>query len=207
MELHSERAPQDEGLSGVAVSCDFGGSGWVRPFVVMPLKPRTRGEVRLAAAGSGLQITLLHADEHEGTVALRRQVVSDVLALPNASIHVWYENGTGSHEPLDGVHAGLMNLADVTLPDTAWYYLCGPIPFMQAVRSALIERGVPPADIQYEVFGPTSGRPTSTERPPRPARVCHPTLTGGAAAGPARPGQTKLRAGTSRNHYADLTHA
>jgi nitric oxide dioxygenase len=25
---------------------------------------------------------------------------------------------------------------------------------MQAVRSALIERGVPPADIQYEVFGP-----------------------------------------------------
>ena len=35
-----------------------------------------------------------------------------------------------------------------------WYYLCGPIPFMQAVRSALIERGVSPADIQYEVFGP-----------------------------------------------------
>jgi len=47
-----------------------------------------------------------------------------------------------------------MNLADVTLPDNAWYYLCGPIPFMQAVRSALIEWGVPPADIQYEVFGP-----------------------------------------------------
>ena len=108
----------------------------------------------LAAAGSGLQIMVLHADEHEGTVALRRQVVSDVLALPNASLHVWYANGTGSHEPVDGVHAGLMNLADVTLPDNAWYYLCGPIPFMQAVRSALIERGVPPADIQYEVFGP-----------------------------------------------------
>ena len=108
----------------------------------------------LAAAGSGLQIMVLHADEHEGTVALRRQVVSDVLTLPNASLHVWYANGTASHEPVDGVHAGLMNLADVTLPDNAWYYLCGPIPFMQAVRSALIERGVPPADIQYEVFGP-----------------------------------------------------
>ena len=36
----------------------------------------------LAAAGSGLEIMLLHAPEHEGTVALRRQVVSDVLALP-----------------------------------------------------------------------------------------------------------------------------
>ena len=97
----------------------------------------------LAAADSGLEIMLLHADEHEGTVA-----------LPNASFHVWYANGTGSHEPIDGVHAGLMNLDDVILPDNAWYYLCGPIPFMQAVRGALIERGVPPADIQYEVFGP-----------------------------------------------------
>ena len=47
-----------------------------------------------------------------------------------------------------------LHLADVILPDTAWYYLCGPIAFMQAVRSALIERGVPAADIQYEVFGP-----------------------------------------------------
>ena len=43
MELHSERAAQYEGVSGVAASCDFGGSGWARPFVVMPLKPRTFG--------------------------------------------------------------------------------------------------------------------------------------------------------------------
>ena len=28
------------------------------------------------------------------------------------------------------------------------------LPFMQAVRSVLIERGVPARDIQYEVFGP-----------------------------------------------------
>jgi nitric oxide dioxygenase len=42
----------------------------------------------------------------------------------------------------------------VSLPEDALYYLCGPIPFMQAVRSALLERGVAPRDIQYEVFGP-----------------------------------------------------
>lgn len=108
----------------------------------------------LAAAGSDLQVMLLHADEREGTFALRRQVVSDILALPNAAIHVWYEDGSGSNEPVDGVHAGLINLDDVTLPDNAWYYMCGPIPFMQAVRGALIERGVAPTDIQYEVFGP-----------------------------------------------------
>jgi nitric oxide dioxygenase len=48
----------------------------------------------------------------------------------------------------------MMDLSHVMLPDAAWYYLCGPIPFLQAVRSALIERNVAPRDIQYEVFGP-----------------------------------------------------
>jgi nitric oxide dioxygenase len=97
---------------------------------------------------------VLHADVHEGSFALRRQVVSDVLALRNASIHLWYEKGTGSNEPVDGVYPGMMDLSHVMLPDNAWYLMCGPIPFLQAVRSALIERNVAPRDIQYEVFGP-----------------------------------------------------
>jgi Flavodoxin reductases (ferredoxin-NADPH reductases) family 1 len=108
----------------------------------------------LVAAGSGLQIMVLHADVDEGSFALRRQVISDVLALRNASIHLWYEKGTGSNEPVDGVYPGMMDLSHVMLPDDAWYYMCGPIPFLQAVRSALIERNVAPRDIQYEVFGP-----------------------------------------------------
>lgn len=33
-------------------------------------------------------------------------------------------------------------------------YLCGPLPFMRAVRAQLIGKGVAPADIHYEVFGP-----------------------------------------------------
>ena len=45
----------------------------------------------LVAAGSGLPITLLHADLDEASFALRRQVVTDVLALRNASLHLWYE--------------------------------------------------------------------------------------------------------------------
>jgi nitric oxide dioxygenase len=96
----------------------------------------------------------LHADAHEGTFALRRQVVSDILALRNASIHVWYEEDAQSHEPVWGCYAGMMDLTQVDLPADATYYMCGPVPFMQAVRSALIDRGVPAQDIQYEVFGP-----------------------------------------------------
>jgi nitric oxide dioxygenase len=108
----------------------------------------------LVAAGSGLQIMLLHADIDEASFALRRQVIEDVRALRNASIYVWYEQDTGNSERFDGVFQGLMDLSQITLPDDALYYLCGPIPFMRAVRGALIERGVAAADIQYEVFGP-----------------------------------------------------
>lgn len=47
-----------------------------------------------------------------------------------------------------------MDLGVIDLPSDASYYLCGPLPFMQAVRSALLDRGVAPKKIQYEVFGP-----------------------------------------------------
>ena len=107
----------------------------------------------LVTAVSGLSITVLHADADESAFALRRQVVNDVLALRNASLHVWYESGGASNEPVS-VHAGMMDVSQLDLPDDALYYMCGPLPFMQPLRSALIERGVAPKDIQYEVFGP-----------------------------------------------------
>jgi len=107
----------------------------------------------LASAGSHLPITLLHADADEDSFALRSQVLDDLRALSGATAHVWYERGADSTLPVT-VHEGVMDLADVELPEDAVYYLCGPLPFMQAVRSALIDRGVPARDIQYEVFGP-----------------------------------------------------
>jgi nitric oxide dioxygenase len=108
----------------------------------------------LVTAGSGLDVTLLHADLDEAAWALRRQVLDDVRALPNGSLHVWFERGAECSLPVDGVHGGVMDLDEVKLPEDATYYLCGPLPFMQAVRSALVNRGVAPRDIQYEVFGP-----------------------------------------------------
>jgi nitric oxide dioxygenase len=107
----------------------------------------------LVAAGSHLPITLLHADVEESSFALRRQVLADIQSLPGASAHVWYERGADTTLPVE-VHAGQMDLEDIKLPDNAIYYLCGPLPFMKAVRSSLIDRGVAARDIQYEVFGP-----------------------------------------------------
>jgi nitric oxide dioxygenase len=108
----------------------------------------------LTAAGSHLDVTLLHADLDESSWALRQQVVDDVKALADGKLHVWFERGAECSLPVDGVHEGVMDLSEVDLADDAVYYLCGPLPFMKAVRSALIDRGVLPRDIQYEVFGP-----------------------------------------------------
>jgi nitric oxide dioxygenase len=107
----------------------------------------------LTAAGSQLPVTLLHADVDEQSFALREQVLADLRALPGSAVHVWYERGAASTLPVE-VHAGQLDLSDVRLPENATYYLCGPLPFMQAVRSALIDRDVSSRDIQYEVFGP-----------------------------------------------------
>ena len=107
----------------------------------------------LTAARSRLPILLLHADADESSFALRRQVLADVRSLPGGTAHVWYEHNANTTLPVE-VHPGIMNLDDVQLPDGATYYLCGPLPFMQGIRTALIDRGVPARDIQYEVFGP-----------------------------------------------------
>jgi nitric oxide dioxygenase len=108
----------------------------------------------LVAAESRLPITMLHADVDEASFALRRQVISDVLELRNAEMYLWYEKGARTIEPVKGVFEGMMDLSHVDLPDNAVYYMCGPLAFMQPLRSLLLERGVTPHDIQYEVFGP-----------------------------------------------------
>jgi nitric oxide dioxygenase len=108
----------------------------------------------LVAAGSHLEVTLLHADVDEASWALRQQVLDAVRALPEGRVHVWFERGAQCSQPVDGVYEGVMDLSDVDLPDDPVYYLCGPLPFMKAVRQTLLDRGVSPRDIQYEVFGP-----------------------------------------------------
>ncbi len=107
----------------------------------------------LVKADSDLPVLVLHADADEASFALRSQIESDVVALPNASLHVFYENEDGA-TGAGCVHAGLMDVSVLDLPEGASYYLCGPVPFMQAVRSQLIDQGVSASDIQYEVFGP-----------------------------------------------------
>ena len=49
---------------------------------------------------------------------------------------------------------GLMDLNEVEIPDNATVFMCGPLPFMQSMRSTLLRRGVATERMHYEVFGP-----------------------------------------------------
>jgi nitric oxide dioxygenase len=106
----------------------------------------------LVNGGARRQVLFLHADDSIATYALREQVFADLERFPNAAAATWLLDTDGA-EDLDA-EQGFMNLRERDLPADAQYYLCGPLPFMQSVRSALIERGAPARDIQYEVFGP-----------------------------------------------------
>jgi nitric oxide dioxygenase len=139
---------------GALVLDDYAGRPMVFISAGIGIAPMAGMLSHLATAGSHLPITLLHADHNESAFALRGQIRDDIAALPNASIYVWYEQGAESQLPVQGVFPGRMDLSQVRLPDNALYYLCGPVPFMNEIRNALIELDIPPRDIQYEVFGP-----------------------------------------------------
>ena len=119
----------------------------------------------LVAAGSGLQIMVLHADLDEASFALRRQVVSDVLALRNASMHLWYEKRTGSNEPVDGVHPGMMDLYQVDLARRRQVLPVRPDPVHAGCAERADRRAWRPATSNTRCSAPTCGRPTSTDEP------------------------------------------
>ncbi|WP_435972528.1 globin domain-containing protein [Streptomyces sp. Qhu_M48] len=103
----------------------------------------------LAATGSTRPVVVVHADRAPGSHAHAAELRHLVDALPQATLHLWYE------EPGDsGARPGRADVTALDLPAGATAYLCGPLPFLRAVRGDLVRRGVAAADIHYEVFGP-----------------------------------------------------
>lgn len=108
----------------------------------------------LVKSGSQRQVVLLHADDSEASFPLRAQVREDLAALTDGSLKMWFLNPSDSGTASGSEFSGFMDIGAVELPDDAEYYLCGPLPFLKSVRSALVADGVRAKDIQYEVFGP-----------------------------------------------------
>lgn len=160
--LHNEVQVGDE----VVLSAPFGDvvlEYTDRPLVLasagIGITPMAGMLSHLVKSGSQRQVMLLHADDSEASFPLRGQVREDLAALADGTLKTWFLNPTKPTESAaEGGTAsgfsGFMDVSAVELPDDAEYYLCGPLPFLKSVRSALVAGGVPPKDIQYEVFGP-----------------------------------------------------
>ncbi|MFG2407893.1 globin domain-containing protein [Streptomyces brevispora] len=105
----------------------------------------------LASDGHRAPVTVVHGDRSPDDHAMRTDHALLTGKLPDATAHFWYENPEPGH-PAN--HTGLVDLTGVVIPSGTHAYLCGPLPFMRTVRTQLLAKGVPSADIHYEVFGP-----------------------------------------------------
>ncbi|MET7362976.1 globin domain-containing protein [Streptomyces sp. NPDC005562] len=107
---------------------------------------------RLVDTGHRAPVTVVHADRSPAEHALRADHEAYTGKLPAGCAYFFYER------PEPGHPAELTGRADLAalppVPAGTRAYLCGPLPFMRAVRAQLIERGVRAADVHYEVFGP-----------------------------------------------------
>ncbi|MCZ7456890.1 globin domain-containing protein [Streptomyces sp. WMMC940] len=105
----------------------------------------------LVSTGAGRRVVAVHADRTPADHAHREEQLALVRALPGGRLHLWYES---PGDDARGAVAGRVDLGGLELPDGLTAYLCGPLPFMRAVRGELLRRGVPAERIHYEVFGP-----------------------------------------------------
>ncbi|MEU3533775.1 globin domain-containing protein [Streptomyces murinus] len=103
----------------------------------------------LAADGHDAPVTVVHGDRSPADHALRVDHRAYADKLADSDVTFFYERDA---EP--GGRTGLVDLSGIDIAPGTCAYLCGPLPFMRAVRGQLIEKGVAPADIHYEVFGP-----------------------------------------------------
>jgi len=144
------------------------------PFGEFVLAPDNHAPLVLLSAGVGVTpmvsmmkharrrqpqrpIVFAHAARNGRHHALRHELLA-AGADSSLSTTVFYEFPEANDRPgEDYDYSGRMRLdllqQDRLVPD-ADYYLCGPLPFMREQRRALLDRGIDPLRIRYEVFGP-----------------------------------------------------
>lgn len=107
----------------------------------------------LAAAKSCRQIWWLHTTRNGQTHAFAAEVTSLIDSLPDARQHIFYTASEEAGSVVTLGHLDRHSIAALGLPAGAAVYLCGPVPFMDAMRDALTAAGIGPGDIHTELFG------------------------------------------------------
>lgn len=105
----------------------------------------------LVDRGHQAPVIAVHADRSPADHALRADQERLVTKLAQGSAHLWYERPEDAGPT---TRTGRMDLSGIEIPEGLHAYLCGPLEFMRSVRAQLLERGVRPSAIHYEVFGP-----------------------------------------------------
>jgi nitric oxide dioxygenase len=108
------------------------------------------------------EVTAVHADRNPDRHPLRADMTANGSRLRTFRSLSWYEQPSGEPD----TYPGRIDTDLIPVHPDADVYLCGPAPFMQAVRAGLHLRGIPDERIRYEVFGSEQWRPA-----PAPAAV------------------------------------
>lgn len=110
----------------------------------------------LARRNTARKVVFSHASQAASHVAHADDLERAAQLLPDFAAHVFLESGEAADFAARPARSGRMTVEtflDEEVAD-ADFYLCGPLPFMQAQRAALLAGGVPAARIHREVFGP-----------------------------------------------------
>jgi nitric oxide dioxygenase len=111
----------------------------------------------VAARNPARKVVFGHAAREHSHVAHLNDVEDASRALQDFQAHYFLESEEDAEFVGRSARAGRMQVKhllqghDVENTD---FYLCGPLPFMQAQRASLLDQGVPAARIHREVFGP-----------------------------------------------------
>ena len=100
----------------------------------------------LVDTGAERSVSVIHADRSIADHAHRAELSTLVDQIPAATLHRWYED-LGTHVAFGSVHEGRADLQGIAVEPDTQAFLCGPMPFMLAMRASLLERDVPPQNI------------------------------------------------------------
>ncbi|WP_054812758.1 FAD-binding oxidoreductase [Nocardia arizonensis] len=101
------------------------------------------------------RVLVVHADRSPSTHPLRTRLLELTARLRASTVELWYA------ESADGAGHGRFAPEDLTLPDDADIYVCGPTDFLRTVRKGLSDRGISDHRVHVEQFVPADGRALS----------------------------------------------
>src|SRR5699024_1302067 len=74
---------------------------------------------RLSATDDPRRVLILHADRSPADHVLADEIAGESALLDDAEVHTWYEDGADAVTGPGAVHAGLMDLSEVAVPEDA----------------------------------------------------------------------------------------